>query len=215
MELALVRHAHPDRPANPNSRSDTEPGARSRADPGLSVAGRQQAESLAERLRHRRWDALYSSPQRRSLQTATVLAERLGLELRTDPGLAEFDHGRPYIHLEDLMTTGNEVMAAFRREDFSAYGTDSATIRHNAVTALEAIIAAHSGQQVVVVTHGTVINAFVGDFLGSKRLVFHHPAYTGITGVLASRTGRREMTCLNDSSHLRLPWRAHTDRSPR
>lgn len=203
MELALVRHAHPDRAASPEQRQD----------PGLSSAGRQQAESLASRLRHRSWDALYASPQRRSLETAAVLADRLGLEPRVEPGLAEFDRGHRYLHLEDLMAEGNEVMAAFRREDFSAYGTDAPTIRRTAVAAVESIIAAHAGQQVVVVTHGTVINAFVGGFLGSRRLVFHHPAYTGITGVLASRDGQREITCLNDSSHLRLLWRAHRDRS--
>lgn len=103
-------------------------------------------------------------------------------------------------------------MAAFRREDFSAYGTDAATIRRTAVTAVEGIIAAHPGQRLVVVTHGAVINAFVGGFLGSKRLVFHHPAYTGVTGVMASRRGDREITCLNDTTHLRLPWPALSDR---
>ncbi len=110
--------------------------------------------------------------------------------------------------LEDLMKAGNEVMAAFRREDFSAYGTDADAIRRRAVSTVESIIGAHPGQRVVVVTHGTVINAFVGSFLGSRKLVFHHPSYTGVTGVKASRRGDREITCLNDSTHLRLPWPA-------
>lgn len=203
MELALVRHAHPDRPSDPALRGD----------PGLSATGRRQAGLAADRLRHGSWHALYTSPQRRSLETAAIVAAGLGLEPRAEPGLAEFDHGRPYLHLEDLLAEGNETMAAFRREDFSAYGTDAATIRRNAVTALEAVIDAHAGQRVVVVTHGTVINAFVGGFLGVQRLVFHQPAYTGITGVLASRTGHRELTCLNDSSHLRLPWPQRVEES--
>lgn len=205
MELALVRHAHPDPSASPEQRHD----------PGLSSTGWQQAHAVADRLRHGPWDALYTSPQRRALDTAAVVADRLGLEPRTDEGLAEFDQGHPYLHLEDLLVEGNELMAAFRREDFSAYGTDAAAIRRKAVDTVEAIIAAHPGQRVVVVTHGTVINAFVGGFLGSRRLVFHHPTYTGVTGVLAARSGRREITCLNDSSHLRLPWRAPVDRSSR
>lgn len=200
MELVLVRHAHPENPAPPESRSD----------PGLSETGRMQAAAVARRLESSEWAALYTSPQRRAVETAAVVADRLGLRPVTRPGLAEFDEGRPYLHLEDLLAGGNDIMAAFRREDFSAYGTDAATIRRKAVDAIEAIIAAHPGQQVVVVTHGTVINAFTGAFLGSPRLVFHHPTYTGVTRVLAGRTGKREIACLNDSTHLRLPWRTST-----
>lgn len=203
MELMFVRHAHPDDPANKEMRLD----------PGLSARGHAEAEAVANRLAHQPWDALYTSPQRRSLETAAAIADALTLEPQVELGLAEFDYGKPYIHHEDLMAPGNEVMAAFRREDFSAYGTDAATIRHTAVTAVEGIIAAHPGQRVVVVTHGAVINSFVGGFLGSKRLVFHHPAYTGVTGVMASRRGDREITCLNDTTHLRLPWSALSDRN--
>ena len=202
MELALVRHAHPDSPASPEQRSD----------PGLSDTGRRQAAAVADRLRHQTWHAVYTSPQQRAVQTAATVADALGLEPRVVPGLAEFDHGRPYLHFEDLAKDGNEAMAAFRREDFSAYDTDVATIRHNAVTAIEEIIAAHPGERVVVVSHGTVINAFAGGFLGSQKLVFHHPSYTGLTSVLASRRGDRELTRLNDSTHLRLPWPAPTDK---
>lgn len=199
MELVLVRHAHPESPAT----------ALRPHDPGLSATGREQAEALACRLAQSRWDALYTSPQRRAHETAAVLAGHVNLEPQTEPGLAEFDEGHPYVHFEDVLAD-QEAMAAFRREDFSAYGTDAAAIRLKAVTAVEALIAAHAGQRIVVVTHGTVINAFVGGFLGSTRLVFHHPAYTGVTAVLAGRTGRREITCLNDSTHLRLPRRTPT-----
>lgn len=158
MELALVRHAQPD------SR-----------DAGLTPAGRQQAHALADRLHHEWWDALYSAPERCAVDTAGILADRLGLEPRSDEGLASDNR--------------------------------------NAVDSLDALIAAHPGQRVVIVTHGSVINAFVGDVLGASRPVVPHPAHTGVTRVLAARSGRRELRCLNDSSHLRLPWRAPVDRS--
>lgn len=203
MELALVRHAEPGRPEDPVHRRD----------PGLSARGRRQAAAVAARLRCHSWDALCTSPQRRSTETAAAIGAALGLQPRVEPGLAEFDYGTPYVHLEDLMTVGNPLMEAFRREDFSAYGTDAVTIRRNAVAAVDRIIAAHPGERVVVVTHGAVINAFVGGVLGANRLVFHHPTYTGITGVMASRRGDREMTFLNDSTHLRLPEQALIDRA--
>ena len=198
MEIILVRHAEPARPEDPALR----------ADPGLSDDGRRQAEAVADRLGNEAWDALYTSPQRRSRETAAVISQRLGREPAIMDGLAEFDSGRPYVHLEDLLQAGNELMAAFRREDFSAYDTDATTIRKRAVTTVEEIIASHPGQRVVVVTHGTVINAFIGSFIESRKLVFHHPAYTGVSQVMASRRGDREIVRLNDSSHLRLPWPA-------
>lgn len=198
MELVLVRHAQPGRTDDPEER----------ADPGLSDEGRDQARAVTDRLGVTTWDAVYSSPQRRALETAAPLVEALGLETAVVQGLAEFDYGRQYVHLEDLMTVGNEQMAAFRREDFSAYGTDADAIRRRSVTTVEGIIDAHPGQRVVIVSHGTVINGFLGSFIGSRKLVFHHPAYTGVTRVMASRRGDREIVCLNDSVHLRLPWPA-------
>lgn len=195
MELVLLRHAEPRRGAE---------GAE-RRDPGLSATGRAQAERLAEHLAAERWDALYSSPQRRASETAEILAARLGLQVRIDEGLAEFDRGAEYVHFEDVLAAGGELLAAFMREDFSAYGTDAATIRRTARAALDAIVAAHPGQRVAVVTHGTVINAYVGSLLGIERLVFHHPAYTGITRLKISRKGVATLHSLNQSAHLRTP----------
>lgn len=96
VELLLVRHAHPDDPQNLELRRD----------PGLSARGRGEAEAVADRLGHQSWDALYTSPQRRSLETAAAIADALALEPHVEPGLAEFDYGQPYIHLEDLMVPG-------------------------------------------------------------------------------------------------------------
>src|SRR5579863_1086000 len=45
----------------------------------LSSIGREQAQSLAERLGGMHFDAIYSSPLKRCQQTAAPLAERLGL----------------------------------------------------------------------------------------------------------------------------------------
>jgi len=64
VEIILVRHAEPARPEDPALR----------ADPGLSDDGRRQAEAVADRLGNEAWDALYTSPQRRSRETAAVIS---------------------------------------------------------------------------------------------------------------------------------------------
>ena len=59
----------------------------------LNEEGKAQAEILAERLGRISLDAIYSSPLERTVETATPLAERHGLEIRTSENLAEVDIG--------------------------------------------------------------------------------------------------------------------------
>ncbi|MFB6345450.1 MAG: histidine phosphatase family protein, partial [bacterium] len=49
-------------------------------DTPLSSRGRRQARAVADRLKHRTIDALYSSPLKRARETAEVTAEETDLE---------------------------------------------------------------------------------------------------------------------------------------
>jgi broad specificity phosphatase PhoE len=60
---------------------------------GLTEVGRQQAAELAEHLRGISFAALYCSPVLRAVQTATIVAERLGLTWQIENGLREYDVG--------------------------------------------------------------------------------------------------------------------------
>src|SRR5260370_37973533 len=73
-ELFIVRHADAIPEADeiiPSGIYDDLP---------LSRVGREQAQALAERLSSLNFDAIYSSPLRRCLETAEPLAERLGIQ---------------------------------------------------------------------------------------------------------------------------------------
>ena len=59
----------------------------------LSRTGRKQAQALAERLSGLSFDAIYSSPLRRCLETAAPLAERLGMTPIIAEGLKEIKLG--------------------------------------------------------------------------------------------------------------------------
>ncbi len=80
--IFLIRHASPDL-----DRHDLvyhlPPG------PPLTAAGLQEANALAEFLSGMNIDRLYSSPLERCLQTAGIIAEKLGLQIQIEPGLAE------------------------------------------------------------------------------------------------------------------------------
>jgi len=73
------------------------------------------------------------------------------------------------------------------------------------IPTLDGIIADHSGQTVVVVCHGGVINLFLSSVLGltSDGPGFFYPNYTSIHRVAASRSGIRSIVTINETSHLR------------
>lgn len=83
--LVLIRHGETD--------WNNEGRYQGQADPPLNAVGIKQAEDLLSSLKEEHIDALYSSPLRRALQTAQILAQRLRIPLITDPRLMEIDQG--------------------------------------------------------------------------------------------------------------------------
>ena len=61
--------------------------------PGLNETGRRQAEALAARLGGLKIDALYTSDLARALETAEILAARIGCTPVLKRGLREVDNG--------------------------------------------------------------------------------------------------------------------------
>lgn len=70
MEIVLVRHAQP----------NWEPDGRAVDEPGLTSYGHRQAECTAAALASESFDAVYTSPLRRVVETAEPITARLGLE---------------------------------------------------------------------------------------------------------------------------------------
>ena len=100
--LFLVRHG-----ATTLSAEDRFAGS---TDIPLSDEGRRQAASLAARLRDDTLAAVYCSPMRRTIETASILADPHGVAAVTRPGLREIDHG----HWEGLRR--QEVESQFHDE---------------------------------------------------------------------------------------------------
>ena len=94
MELLLIRHGLPVRIEN----TDGTP-----ADPPLSPTGLEQSRRLANWLEFESIDALYASPMKRAHETAVPFSERSGMDIRSEPSVAEFDReSEIYIPLEEI-----------------------------------------------------------------------------------------------------------------
>lgn len=173
------------------------------ADPELSDAGHEQAQHLARYLAQETLHAIYSSPMRRARQTAEPLADLVGLSISTVDDVAEYDRtANEYIPIEELKAANDPryhetINGEWNSEE--SYEEFSARVRRG----IESLIEAHSGETVVVVCHGGVINEYLSRVLGLTTGKFFYPNYTSIHRVAASRRGHRGVLSINETSHLR------------
>jgi len=196
VQLILIRHAE-------TRRVEAETGP---ADPGLTEAGHDQARRLAGWLGETEpLDHIASSPLLRARQTAEPIGERFGLALQVVPELAEFDSGAStYIPMEEMKATGHPRLRAMLEGRWGELGDsmDPVAFRRSVVVSLDGIAAANPGQSVAVVCHGAVINAYLGDVIGTPRLLWFEPRYTSLHRVLVSRDGIRSVQSINEVVHL-------------
>jgi probable phosphoglycerate mutase len=197
MELVLVRHAEPHRV------EATEHGGP--ADPALTERGRQQADALAEWLRHEEIAAVLTSPLRRAVETAAPVARTHAMPLEVVDELAEYDrNSTTYIPIEDLRGTDTPEWHAMQQGQLHEVADgDPAAFRQRVVDGIESIVERHAGQRVVVVTHGGVINAYVGHILGIDTPLWFEPRYAAITRVAANRHAVRSLVTLNEGPRPR------------
>ncbi len=136
----------------------------------LSDEGRAQASALGERLADAELAAVYASPMKRTVETASLIAAPHKLALTTDAGLREIDHGR----WEQL--TRREVEARFP-EEYSNWEADPFTfapeagesglsVMARALPVLRRIVVAYAGKTVAVVSHKATIRLVLCSLLG-------------------------------------------------
>ena len=133
------------------------------ADPPLNDAGRKQAATLAASLAGEQLDAVYSSPLRRAVETADVVAAPHGLEPTPVEALREVDVGS----WQGLTRTEIESRypEQFRRwlgfeqgwEDGETYEEMGVRV----VRALSELSARHGGERILALTHGGPIRAAI------------------------------------------------------
>jgi broad specificity phosphatase PhoE len=195
MELILVRHALPERVEN----------VEGVADPGLQPLGWEQARRLADWLGREHIDHIAVSPKRRAIETATPLAERLGMTPEVVPGFSEIDRSsNTYIPVEEMKRENNAHWQAIMKGDWASVGYhDPAEFHREVVAARDELLERFGDHRVVVVAHGGTINAIVSSYLGfeSPRFVFDF-GYTSITRAGKGYTDRIIVRSLNEMAHL-------------
>lgn len=128
----------------------------------LSATGRAQAAALARRLSEVAMAALYSSDLQRARDTAVAIAARTGREVIADPRLRERRFGIfEGLTYEEMSARYPEEFARFqsRDPDYVIHGGESAReFRERCLACLAEIAEKHAGAEIIVVTHGLVLD---------------------------------------------------------
>jgi broad specificity phosphatase PhoE len=159
--LLLVRHGE--------TRWNADGRWQGHGNPGLTEAGRAQAEllarALAEEAERRRWTRVIASDLARAQQTARAVAAQLSLTVELDLRLRELDVGVwSGLSRSEIARRDPETLRAFELGEPTIRpggGESRIEIRERTHAFVRDLADRYSGERVIVVTHLGVIRALV------------------------------------------------------
>lgn len=201
-EMLLVRHGE----SAPADESQPFPLVDGHGDPPLDPVGREQAERVADRLRHEHISAIYVTTLRRTAETAAPLAARLGIEPQVEGDLrevhlGEWEGGMFRKHVAE----GHPLaLKMFEEQRWDAIpGAESSEALSKRVRAgVTRIAEAHPDQLVVVVAHGGVIGRILADASGASRGFAFVGSDNGAISRIVVAGDRWIIRGFNDTGHL-------------
>jgi probable phosphoglycerate mutase len=160
--IYLIRHG-----ATQLSAEDRFAGA---VDVDLSDEGRRQAQALAVRLADDHITAVYCSPMRRTVETASIVARPQDLKPITRDGLREIHHGRwESMRRGEVEAQFPEEYAAWEEDPFTYAplgGESGLSVMARALPVIREIVAQHRDENVAVVSHKATIRLLLSSLLG-------------------------------------------------
>lgn len=140
----------------------------------LNEKGETQAQHLAERFRNIELSAIYSSPLERAMQTATVVAQNMKLDVRTSAAANEIDFG------EWTGKTFEELSSDEQWRRFNSHrsmtmipgGESFLEVQNRIVKEIEELAVQHGKAHIAIVSHADVIRAAVAYFAATPIDMF-------------------------------------------
>jgi broad specificity phosphatase PhoE len=207
-ELILARHGE--------TEWNVEEVFRGRIDIELDEKGVRQAELLAQYLRGVKIDAVYSSPLRRALNTAEVIARYHKLKVKIAPGLIDFDFGKwQGLRHQEVKRRYKKLYAQWLENPHLIRMPDGESldeVRERALMVVDEVVTKHEGT-VVMVSHRVVNKVLICALLGLDNSHFWNIRQDtcGMTTFVYEK-GRFILTKHNDTSYLRpLPQAQPSD----
>ncbi len=176
----------------------------------LTEHGVVQSELLKKRLDKEKFDAMYSSPLRRSMESSHIVKPK-GMDILTDEGLKERNFGE----LEGRVW---EQMEKERPDVYNEYGVSkelpgvkgaesSEELQKRVWTCFKEIVKENQGKKVLVVTHGGFIAVVMAIITNTPlRLRAKFNSDNGSVTVInySDENKAFEVERFNDTSHLKV-----------
>jgi len=206
-ELLLIRHGQTDW----NTQGRVQGGG------DLNNIGIAQSNLLATVLQNSQASTIYTSPSKRTHQTAVIIATALSLEVNTTPLLKDIDYGVwSGALLADLIKDDPDLFEQWEKDPSSVRfpeGESLLDLRTRISVFMDEITEKHSSDTVVVVTHESPIISMLAvalDIPDSSHRNFH--ADNASLTVLQFKNTHYILSTFNDTSHLDVidePINAH------
>jgi len=180
---------------------------RGRTDVSLDEVGIKQAELLGKYLSNWKLEAIYSSPVKRALDTANIVARYQKIGIHVAEGLIDFNYGEwqslPEQEVKRLYPALlNEWHNNPQRVKMPG-GESLEDVRKRAIEVVDDVLSKYQGS-VVLVSHRVVIKVLICSLLGLDNSHFWNINLDvgGIT-IFDYVDGRFILTRHNDTSHLK------------
>jgi probable phosphoglycerate mutase len=145
----------------------------------LTEIGRQQvADSTRHLMRNIAFEKVYVSPVTRTIETAQIVSEILGIDYVIDERLHETEMGRLVgMNYEDVTIRYGDVLTRFYSDYdpvLESFGVETfASIKHRIVSLLDDVLQKHGDTNVLMVTHLDPIKAALATLLNLSSDSLH------------------------------------------
>jgi len=197
-ELILVRHGE--------TVWNVEKVYRGRTDVNLNEVGIKQAELLGKYLGNWELDAIYSSPLRRALDTANIIARYQKVGVQIAEGLIDFDYGTwQSLSEQEVKRLYPALLKEWHNNPHKVKmpgGERLEDVRRRVIEVVDDVLSKYRGS-VVLVSHRVVNKVLICALLGLDNSHFWNikQDVAGIT-IFDYVDGRFVLTRHNDTSHL-------------
>lgn len=181
---------------------------RGRVDIDLDEMGLKQAKATVERIAQWQVAAIYSSPLKRAMTTAQIIANRLSLVVQPLEGINDMDFGRwhgltiaevrgKYAQLFDLWRYSPERLEIPGAETLEG-------VRNRVVATIDEVAAKHDNQTIALVTHRVVCKVLICHLLGLDNSHFWQIGQDATAiNLFEVWQGRPSVGLINDTCHLK------------
>jgi len=181
---------------------------RGRTDILLNERGHKEAEAILVALKNRDISAVYTSPLRRSIETAKPIAEFFNVEIVRVKGLIDINYGDwQGLEIDDVKERYKDQYNKWEKEPNLIRFPNGETldeVRERSFFAFKDIARENTDKSIVVIPHRVINKVILCALLGLDNSHFWEIKQdTGCINLVEYSNGRFVLSLMNDTCHLK------------